>query len=435
MRPEPVFRRYDIRGNYPEEIDEEFAELLGKAIGTVSLEDGSHRVVACRDNKQSSEKLKQALIKGLKSTGVTILDPGVGPTDYAAFTGNWHNAVSVEVTSSHLPLDTNGFKIMYPEGNGFVNKDLDRVKTVFRQKEFEQGNGVLRGIEEAAGQNYRSELKRIFKKHLDGIDRKIVLETMGGAGSIFLPELLEELGAEVIDLDTEKEGPYVDPPEPRRENLQHVEQRVAEEDADMGIATDMDADRAALYYKGEWLDDNDVFAMFIELLKPGKTVASVDTSGRVEELAKNYGEIAYTRVGDPFVIQKMIDNKAELSGEPNGHYCFPEFVAYNSGSLAALLLAGSDIEQLKSSIPGYFTLRDTITVENKEKSMKQFKEAVEQDCEIISETDGVKFAHDKAEVLVRSSGSSHKLRFIADSRDKSSAEEALEYAVELARNP
>lgn len=430
VRAEEVFKRYDVRGKCPEQIDEGFAERFGKSVGSFVLENGGSSLVVGRDNKESSKDLKNALVKGARSTGVDVVDVGVGPTDYAAFAGTAEDAHSVQVTSSHLPLDTNGFKMMYPGGNGFVNEDLNRLRDIFRKAEFDDGDGEL--IQTEYHESYREKAAEYAENLHDLADGKIVYESMGGAGSVFVPELLEQLGFNVIDLSEEHEHPHIDPPNPKPELLEHVKQEVEETGAKMGLANDMDADRVALYYDGEWIDGNTLFALFAQLVEPERIVASIDTSQAVEDSFD--GEISYTRVGDPFVIDETLKFDAELSGEPNGHYCFTDFVPYNSGSLAALILAGTDLEQRLRKLPEFHNMREPVMVEDKQEKMQEIVEDVRENFEVVSEADGVCYSSGDARVLIRPSGSSPKIRAIADSYSKEAATEALDEAVEIIEN-
>ncbi|MFB6190790.1 MAG: hypothetical protein ABEJ91_04435 [Candidatus Nanohaloarchaea archaeon] len=458
MKPEKVFKRYDIRGDYPGEINEEFAERLGKALGTFARRNHGDEVVVGRDNKESSQPLKQAFIGGLESVGVNVLDAGTGPTDYVAFTGMENSSVSVQVTSSHLPLDTNGFKFMYPGGNGFLNPDLYEVQDIFREGEFEDGSsssgeaarssnlgenaaGGTDYVAAGARQGYLAAAKRYFGQHFDGIDRKVVVDTLGGASTEYLPHLMEQLGAEVVNIAGEREvkGPYLDPPKPEPENLGYLEERVEQENADVAVVNDMDADRVAVYYEGEWIPGDRLFALLAQLIEPADMVASIDTSQMVEEVVReNGGEIHYTRVGDPFVIDETLEQDAELSGEPNGHYCFPALVPYNSGTVAALLLAAMDIDSGLEELREYHSERADIEVEDnleKESRMQQVEERVKSEYSVISDLDGVKFELGEGNVLVRPSGSSPVIRVIAEARDAEAAGEICSRAEELVRNP
>ncbi len=422
MRPEEVFKRYDIRGEYPEEIDEAFAEVLGKAIGTFSLKELSDRVVVCRDNKESSETLKEALIDGLNSTGVKVIDAGMGPTDYASFSGKEHSAVSVQVTSSHMPLDFNGFKLMYPEGNGFVNEDLDSVKELFRERDFSSGSSQVVEMEDPLEQRYRDRIRvktLELSSRPDG--RKVVIDSLGGATKDLLPEILEDIGAEVVDISSEKdEQPYRDPPNPKPENLEELEKKVEEEEAFMGLATDMDGDRLTAYYDGRFLTGYEVFGLMAQATR-SDVVASIDTARGLEEYLERINrEVFYTRVGDPFVMDEALKRDVDLAGEPNGHYAFLEFLAYNSGILTALVLAGTEIEEGLEELPDYTVEKFSVSVEDKEGKMEEIKASVKERYEVLSEVDGIKFRTDRCDVLVRPSGSSDKIRVIvqADSEEK-----------------
>lgn len=428
MKPEKVFKRYDIRGKYPDEVDEEFAELLGKALGTFVLENHGTEVVVSKDNKESSKSLKDALIHGLKSTGVRVIDAGEGPTDFAAFTGQDHGAVSVEVTSSHMPLEFNGFKFMYPEGNGFVNEDLYTVQDLFRDREFNEGEGIVEE-DRGAKDRYEEQLVAFARDKGEDWDRKIVTDSLGGTAEI-LPRPLEQLGAEVIDLN-DRDGIYMDPPNPKPEKLDRLKQTVEEEDAYMGIANDLDADRVTVYLNGYgFLTGDEIFSVLAQLADE-PFVASVDTSQMLEE----FGEVDHTRVGDPFVMDRALELEAELAGEPNGHYSFTGFVPYNSGMLAGAILAGLDLEERLERLPDYHTDRVAVKgIEDKEERMQRIVDQVRQNFTVESDIDGVKYSTGDASILIRPSGSSPKIRVIGESRDEGKLQEAMDEAEELVRN-
>ena len=432
MKPEQVFKRYDIRGRYGDEIDEEFAELLGKAVGTFSQRKSSSEVVVSKDNKDSSEVLKKALIEGLRSSGVDVIDVGTGPTDYTAFSGRECGDISVQVTSSHMPLDFNGFKLMYPEGNGFVNEDLHEVQKLFLERDFSEGRGELTEKEEAMSERYRESILEHGSDLGDGSEKKVVVDTLGGATSDILPELLEELDMEVIDISEDE--PYRDPPNPTPNQLEDLQEKVEELDADLGLATDMDGDRVAAY-TNTFLTGDEILGMMAQAVD-GNVVASIDTSRAVEDLLKKEDrEIYYTRVGDPFVMKEALERDVGLAGEPNGHYSVLDFVPYNSGTLAALVLAGTDIDKALEHIPVYHVEKFSFEVEDKKKSMKDIKSSVEDRYEIISEIDGVKFMTDNCDVLVRPSGSSEKIRVVAESESSDDLQNELPEIRDVVRKP
>lgn len=430
MKPEKIFKRYDVRGRYPEELDEEFAERIGRAVGQLLVEDDrfNTRATVGKDNKQSSEPLRKKLVDGLKKSGINVLYAGTGPTDFTAFNGMENNCVSIQVTSSHMPLNFNGFKFMYPEGNGFVNKDLNRIEENFRKQDFTRGKGTTRKLTESR-ENYLQEIKDYVDRFQEVEERKIVVDTLGGASTDFLPKILEQLGFKTVNIAEEKEedGPYYNPPNPKPEILEDTALRVEKENAEIGIATDMDADRVAVYYNGKWLSGDELFLIFTQMID-GEVVASIDSSKTLEEYSE---KVHYTRVGDPFVIDKTLEEKASLSGEPNGHYCFPDFVPYNSGTLAALLITVTDIDPLLDNIPEIHTEKTSLEVKNKEEVMKKTKKEIKNRYKTVSDKDGVKYNTENSSVLIRPSGSSPVIRIKAEAENRDKADKTVEKAKKI----
>lgn len=419
MKPKEVFKRYDIRGKYVEEIDKEFAELLGKSLGTW-IQDSDYRkdVIVCRDNKVSSKELKPSLIKGLRSTGVDVYDASVGPTDYAAFTGNLNNRTSIQITASHMPLNFTGFKLMYPEGNGFLNEDLNKIKELFIEKKFENNpKGEKKHFNKL--KMYKSRIKEFAKEFDLNWSGKVVVESMGGASHNLFADLLRDLGCDVEEINFDEKFPYRDPPNPEHEaQLEDLIETVDSCSASVGLATDMDGDRIALYKNGRLYTGDEIFLILSKLIE-SDIVASVDTSQIIKDnLDKRGFKIHYTRVGDPFVMNKAIKEGVKFAGEPNGHFAFLDFVAYNSGILSGVLLAGLNEEDYDLNSVNYETFKRSINVSNKFKAMKNAKKYVKQNYEVISEVDGIKFNLGKGSCLIRASGSSEILRVKFDTLER-----------------
>lgn len=427
MKPEKVFKRYDIRGRYPEEIDGEFAERLGKALGTFVADRYDGRVAVTKDNKESSKKLKKKLIKGLKYTGCEIIDGGTGPTDYSAWIGRNEDAVSAQVTSSHMPLEFNGFKLMYPEGNGFVNEDLYTVQDIFRSEEFEKNTEIAVRNQQKSIQRYKQELVKFANEKTDTESRKIVVDSLGGTAEI-LPDILREIGHEVVDLN-DKEGIYMDPPNPKPEKLDRLKMKVEETDAYLGIANDLDADRITVYFEGEFINGNQLFAILAQKAEPPFT-ASIDTSEMLEE----FGDVKYTRVGDPFVMDKALEEDAELAGEPNGHYSFTSFVPYNSGLLVAAIISNMDLSNKMEKLPDYHSKRTSVEVDDKNRVMKKVIDKISEKYNVLSEIDGIKYSTGNSTVLIRPSGSSPKIRISGESKEENELLEDMKKAERIIRN-
>lgn len=416
MKPEKVFKRYDIRGIFEEEIDQEFAFLLGKSIGSFALRDNyQDKVVVSKDNKESSEILKNRLIEGLRQTGVDAVDLGTGPTDYLAFGAVSEDSIGVQVTSSHMPLRYNGFKLVYPEGNSFVNQDLDRVETYFIERDFELAdqNGLV--LEKTYRKSYIESLKDyVGNFNLDYKGKKIAVDTCGGTASFIIEEILEDLGAKVVDFADyyDLKGIYRDPPHPGSREFSDFERFVGEIDADLGLVFDLDSDRVKVF-KDEWLDGNDVFAVLADLTNTREVVGSFDTSKRV---GKMVDKLHMTRVGDPFVLDEAVQKKVELAGEPNGHYAFPDFVPYSSGILSGLLISGVDLNRKLEKIEDFNEYRRNLEVEDKHKVVEKLEKILGQNYNLKT-LDGVKIVEDDLQVLARASGSENAIRVVGDGKN------------------
>jgi phosphoglucosamine mutase len=139
------------------------------------------------------------------------------------------------------------------------------------------------------------------------------------------------------------------------------------------------------------------------------------------------GRVVYTRVGDPFVIERALRENAVLAGEPNGHYCFPGFTSYNSGLFFGCLLAGmaNQIPEARSALPRFFVEKKVFQEASPGVKIQEVKKKVLKEFPVVSTEDGVKFLAGEATVLIRPSGTSPVIRVVVESREKALAEKTL----------
>ena len=404
-----VFTRYDIRGGYPDEIDEEFSLRFGKSIGKFILKEGLNKSVAVGyDTRKSSIPIKDSLISGILSMGVDVLDVGVGPTDKVSFLGNKENCgLSIMITASHHSWERNGIKLLYSRGNGFSNEDLQKVKEIFTGSiEEKQMPGKLT-FHDKSDEEYIKGMTLAFEKYFSTIDAKVIVDCCNGAAYRSAPAVLRGLGAEVVEINCSKEVNEELPPEPTENNRSYLKNRIKEEGADLAVGYDPDADRVfAFDNDGKWIDGDELFCILSKIAGPEKIVASIDTSQMLEETID--ADVFYTRVGDIFVSEKGVEVEADLLGEPNGHYAITDFSWYNSGVFSSLLLAAlaDKLPRIREEIPKFFTEQITVkTKDNKEKidRMENIIEHIRKKYDIISEIDGIKFTSDGCRSLIRPS--------------------------------
>ncbi|NOR84740.1 hypothetical protein GQ473_01345 [archaeon] len=425
-----VFNNYDIRGTYPAEINEELSERLGRAIGTYA----QGLVVVGGDTREMTPSLKKSLILGLCSSGCDVIDVGVGPTDLIAIAGGHYNAkLSVMVTASHHGWDRNGFKLMYTKGNGFSNEDMAVIKNIYTDKPFVDAEiGGYENKEDEFRQIYIKRAITCFKNHFDLIDAKVIVDCANGGASVVLPELLLALGANVVKINCDFKPNIAVEPEPEEESRKYLVDVLNKNDADIVIGCDPDADRVfAFDSKGLWIDGDEIFAVLANTIGAKNICASLDTSTLLSDATG--AEITLTRVGDIFVSKKAIDIDADFMGEPNGHYAFPDFSWYNSGTFAALILAANakKLNDIINNLPKYFTASKKFKYDNDELKMSATKKAIldaGKSYSVISDLDGVKFKLDNAVVLIRPSGTSPVIRIKAEAKTQLKADDALEKA-------
>jgi len=416
MKTPEAFKSYDIRGKYPKDINEQFAKDIGASIATLK----GQNIVVGADNNISSPEIKTALIQGILSTGTDVTDIGIGPTDMIAYAGKILNSsCSIMVTASHLGTEYNGFKFMYKEGNSFTNEDLAKIKDIYLKKTCKkEGSGHLTH-DKTILPKYLNHAKATFKKYFQKIDAKIIIDTGDGACSITTPTLLKDLGAETIKINSDLNGGFRRHSDCSEENkIAYLKDEIKKHHADLAIAHDLDGDRLAVFdNKGRWLSGNHLFAIFANLISSDTIIASIDTS----ELLKNAtsSKIIYTRVGDPFVLKAMQDNKATLAGEPNGHYALREFIPYNSGTLFALLIAAyaKEIPKHLNCLPKYHTATKKYTITDTASKMQQITSHIKANYTITSTIDGIKYKDNDSTILIRASGTENAIRIVAENKN------------------
>jgi len=247
-----------------------------------------------------------------------------------------------------------------------------------------------------------------FSEDFFEVQNKVVVDTLGGTAQLD-KDVLNNPDTNLIDI-TKNETPCIDPPNPKPEKLDRLAKKVEEEDADLGVAFDLDSDRIRVFYGGRFLSGDELFCILAQLTD-GPIAASIDTTWTL----KQFEEVKSTRIGDPFLMEGAMNCGAKLAGEPNGHYAFTEFVPYPSGTLISLILQGLDIEERLRKVPDIHIERKNFEVKNKGKIIDKIRRTLPE-SRIISDLDGLKFHHRNSTVLVRSSGNSEKIRIVVEGK-------------------
>src|SRR5919206_4155751 len=246
MLDESIFKAYDIRGVYPESLDESVAGDIGRAFVTYLDLSGS-RVVVARDMRLSGEALEKAFIQGVTEAGADVLDLGLVSTDALYFAvGHLEEPGGAMVTASHNPKDYNGFKLCREDAIALSGEHgIGQIRDLIV-------SGKLPKPAEYAGSVERSDITEDYARHcLTFIDTeglrplKIVVDAGNGMAGKMLPPIFEKLPFEYVPMYFELDGSFPNhPPNPiDPETMKELQERVLAEDADFGAAFDGDADR------------------------------------------------------------------------------------------------------------------------------------------------------------------------------------------------
>jgi phosphomannomutase len=338
-----VFKAYDVRGLYPEELDEEGAYRIGRAYAEVF---DPRAIAVGRDMRLSSPALAEAVVGGALDAGADVVDIGMVGTEMLYFAvGELRLEGGVAITASHNPKEYNGMKIVrrgaLPVGSESGLLELrDRAQRAFD----EPGKRGVRRSEDL--------YPAFVEKVLSFVDTAaiaplcVVIDAANGMAGAMLPPLLERLPVEAIRCFFEPDGtfPNHEPNPLLPENREFAEAKVREEGADLGIAFDGDADRCFFVDDtGAFVPGDFVTALLAEAMlekEPGgKVIYDVRASWAVPETIERAGGVPLVnRVGHAFIKHRMRKENAVFGGEVSGHYYFRDFTQADSGTVPAVLM-------------------------------------------------------------------------------------------------
>lgn len=427
-----IFRAYDIRGVVGQTLNEEIAFRLGQTIGSEADSLGESKIIVGADGRLSSPDLVDALIMGLVSTGREVINIGFVPTPLLYYATHNSDATSgVMLTGSHNPANHNGMKVVMG-GEALVGEQIQKLFHRYQDQDFVSGDGSVTEID-------------IRNDYMDAITDdvvvaqplRVVVDCGNGIAGDILPELLGNLGCEVIPLYCDVDGNFPnhhpDPTVPA--NLDDLIITVKSEEADLGIALDGDGDRlVAVTADGDiiWPDRLlMLFAKDVVSRNPGSDVVyDIKCTRHLNSVISGFGgRPVVCRSGHSYVKAKMRETDAILGGEMSGHICFQErWYGFDDGlySSARLLeIVGSQSEglgELMAEFPeSVSTAEITIPVAESHKFdiINQIIESADFGDATITKIDGIRVDFAEGWGLVRASNTTAclTLRFEADDEE------------------
>jgi phosphomannomutase len=398
-----ILREYDIRGIVGETLTEADAWAIGRSFGTILAEAGGKSAAVGYDGRLSSPMLEAALVQGLTESGIDVLRVGRGPTPmvyYATVTQGVDG--SVMLTGSHNPPNYNGFKMMLGK-RSFFGQDIQHLGKVAADGAWQSGAGRVRTV--SITEEY---IARLAKDYDGERGLKVVWDAGNGATGEVLVELVKRLPGEHFLLNEAIDGNFPahhpDPTEPH--NLVQLQAKVAEVQADLGIAFDGDGDRIGVV-DGQgrilWGDQLMVILAGDVLQRhPGATIIADVKASQVlfDQIAELGGVPLMWRTGHSLIKSKMAEVGAPLAGEMSGHIFFGDrWYGFDDALYAAVRLlgilgrSGESIAQLRDRLPAVLNtpeLRFPCSETRKFEVIDEVKQRLQSKGAEVSDIDGVR---------------------------------------------
>ena len=429
-----IFRGYDVRGIYPSELDEDTAYTFGLGFGTHIKNLGKVECVVGHDNRLSSPSLYNALIEGIKSTGINIVSLGLCTTPmyyYACIKLGIYSGVMV--TASHNPKDDNGFKFAFDEAGNCKGQEIQDFLEFILKREYASGEGSVREYD------ITNDYLDLYRTNLKFGDRKlkVVLDPANGTTSIIVRKIYEMFPMDLTIINEESDGHFPNHhPDPCIEdNLVQLKEKVKELGADVGISFDGDGDRLGIVSNSCTFIPTDYYMIIIirdiiNKVNKKEFLYDVKCSKSVEdEIEKLGGKGVCYRTGNSYTKAKVRDDDLPFGGELSGHVYFRDrWPGFDSGLYAGLRLleilsnTEKSVDELLDGINRYYSTEEIKFASSDDKKfaiIDKIKEyAISKNYKYI-DIDGVKVLFDDGWALVRASNTGPNItaRFEANSKE------------------
>ncbi len=428
-----------VRGVVGSSLTPTLLTRFAQAFGTYV---GPGRVVVGRDTRTSGEMVRQAVVAGLLATGCRIIDLGICPTPTVQMTVRDLAAQGgIAITASHNPPEWNALKFVGPDGLFLDSGHARELLDIYHQGDYNKVAGAqIRPVEsmpQAAEEHVRRIMETLGPLRKRKQRLKVVLDSGNGAGSILTPRLLEALGVDAACIHVIPDGRFPRPAEPLPENLEALCRAVLDEDADIGFAQDMDADRLAVVSeKGEPIGEERTLILatrFVLAHTPGPVVANLATTHALDLVAERFGCPVYrTPIGEANVAKAMQRHAAVIGGEGNGGVIYPP-VNFARDSLVGIALilhlladTGQTVTRLVEELPAFFMVKRRIAFPS-HRLVEMITRLKQEYASFPADLrDGIKVSLPAGWFIVRGSNTEPVVRLVAEA----SSEEA---ACEIAR--
>ena len=430
MISESIFRENDIRGTYPEELNESVIKEIAKGIAKKCFQEDITSIVVARDGRLSGESLLTTFCNAIAQYGIDVNNIGLATSPMLYFAAKKENSKSgIMITGSHNPKNYNGIKMVINDNSVSGSEILNLIKNDETLNDSSVGEITYSDIKEI----YISEILNNIDTDISEL--RVVIDCGNGAAGFVAPELFKRMGCDVIELYSEVDGnfPNHHPDPGKLENLDDIISKVKDKNADIGFAFDGDGDRVGLISNaGDMIFPDKQMMLFSEDIlnnKKGSIVFDVKCSNHLSNLISKNGGTPIMAPTGHFHIKKAIKkNSALLGGEMSGHIFFNDkWYGFDDGPYAAaraaeiLAKSNKSISEIFSDFPESFStpeLNITVTDENKFEIIDRFMANSNIDGDKIL-IDGLRVNFNDGWGLLRASNTTPKLvlRFEGDTEE------------------
>lgn len=412
-----IFREYDIRGIYNQDINEEISYLIGRGLGSKMHKLGLTKTVVAYDNRLSSKIIEKNLVKGLIESGIDVYRLTLASTPMCYYASNYYNInCSVMITASHNPKEYNGFKFSFDGISNTCGKGVTEIYEIIVNKDFVDGNGSTYNVD------IEEDYIKLLTSKIDLPKRlKIVYDCGNGTTSIIAKKIFNRLNVDYIPLYDISDGSFPNHhPDPSvEENLTDLKKAVIENKADLGIAFDGDGDRVGVVDENGNMIDADKYLIIMwrylaSRVDKKEAFFDVKCSKALEdELVKLNVIPVETRTGNSYTRKISAEGDYILGGELSGHIYFRDkFPGYDDGIYAGIRLieavanSNTKLSKMLEGINKYYSTKENkIAVDDSIKFdiINKVKEYCLNKGYNIVTLDGVKVKYDDGFALVRAS--------------------------------
>jgi phosphoglucosamine mutase len=439
VRDKFLFGSSGVRGVVGKDISADSFRQLAQSVGT-TLSPFS-RICVATDARLSREILKKAVISGLISCDINVVDLGIVPTPALAFlTREMGFDSGIMITASHNPPQYNGMKLFNSNSLGYTREQEKAIEKIYFEKSFRTGS--CKNIELVSGEKkkYGDFLKNRFSHQSLKRQWRIVVDPGNGAASGFASEIFADMGLTVLPINDYYDGNFPGrSPEPMEDTLQGTVKFLREQNADLAVCFDGDADRVVFCDHEGFLGFNEMIAFISRLVAretgKKKIATTIETGNLLDLAVADFGvKVVRGKVGDVNVAHLTRELDAALGVEGVGVYIIPEAGYYPDSIFATLTLLSqlndpSEIREFFIGMPQLFFGKAKVSCPNdlKESLIMELQKVVHRfKATEVNTLDGLRLEFGDSWMLLRASGTEPIIRIIAESTSKSRTKTLLD---------